>query len=319
MKLLKKCIKKPARFQRVFGISVDLFKVLVKRILPAWEQAESERKEREARKRKIGGGRKFVKSLDEMVAIVLLYYKTYMTQELIGEIVGLDQSNISRIIGRIGALIERAADPELSSYLSQAKADFAEIPVNQRVASWDAFLSKHPDLRMVCTDATEQQSFRPSDKENQKERYSGKKKRHGIKTQISVSKSGRILDISKTYPGRVHDKKVFATEQTGEKFPEKTAQLLDLGFPGAPKDHPNHYIILPNKRPPKQELTPYQKELNRAHSKRRVIVEHIISRIKKFKICSYLYRGDIAKYNQIFRSISALLNFRLRQASLAAQ
>src|SRR5271154_7338118 len=121
MKLLEKSIRKPARFQRFFGISIDLFKVLVRRILPAWTQAEFARKEREARKRKIGGGRKFVKSLDEMVAIVLLYYKTYMTQEFIGEIVGLDQSNISRVIARIGTLIEQAADPELSSYLAQAK------------------------------------------------------------------------------------------------------------------------------------------------------------------------------------------------------
>ena len=55
----------------------------------------------------------------------------------------------------------------------------------------------------------------------------------------------------------------------------------------------------------------WAKELNKAHSKRRVIVENVLSRIKKFRILSGLYRGDINDYNQVFRNVAALNNLKL--------
>ena len=55
----------------------------------------------------------------------------------------------------------------------------------------------------------------------------------------------------------------------------------------------------------------WAKELNKAHSKRRVIVENVLSRIKKFRILSGLYRVDINDYNQVFRNVAALNNLKL--------
>lgn len=46
-----------------------------------------------------------------------------------------------------------------------------------------------------------------------KKHYSGKKKHHTLKTQVSVSSTGRVLDVSKTYPGSVHDKSIADQEQ----------------------------------------------------------------------------------------------------------
>jgi len=44
------------------------------------------------------------------------------------------------------------------------------------------------------------------------------------------------------------------------------------------------------------------------HSRKRVVVEHAIGKIKIFKICSDVYRGKNGKYNQIVRNVAALVN-----------
>jgi hypothetical protein len=51
-------------------------------------------------------------------------------------------------------------------------------------------------------DITEQEIQRPKDKKRKKDYYSGKKKRHTVKTQLMVNKEGEIL-----YKSRHHTKK----------------------------------------------------------------------------------------------------------------
>ena len=80
----------------------------------------------------------------------------------------------------------------------------------------------------------------------------------------------------------------------------------------SPKEkNPDHYIVLPTKKPKGKELSNLAKEHNKINSRRRVIAEHIISRLKKFRICGDRYRGFAKSHNQIIRNIAAILNFRL--------
>jgi len=178
-------------------------------------------------------------------------------------------------------------------------------------AGWHAFIQKYPDLKDTATDATEQQCYRSKNNDTQKKYYSGKKKLHTLKTQISVSMTGKIVDISDTYPGSIHDKSIIDQEKTLQKFPKRTCQRFDSGYQGILKENPDYYAIIPIKKPYKKELSPLFKEVNTSHSKRRIIVENVLSRLKKFKICKYTFRGRINTYRQTFRNISAILNFRL--------
>lgn len=312
MKLLEKLNTKPQAFQRILGLKKEQLQILVARMLPLWKSAEEKRKQRESRQRKTGGGRQYnLETLEQMVIMVLLYYKTYMTQEFLGWLLNLDQSNVSRLINKILPLIELAADPEFATYLAKAKEEFAKIPLHKRTGEWEKFLKKYPDLREVSTDATEGQCYRSADNATQEKYYSGKAKQHTLKTQISASPTGKILDASATVPGSIHDKKLIDQEESVKKFPEKTVQRFDSGYQGIKDKNPDHYIVLTIKKQRGQERSPLEKELNRANSKRRIVVEHALSRIKKFRVLSGLYRGAIAQYNTIFRSVVALLNFKL--------
>jgi hypothetical protein len=319
MKFLDNITKKPAVFQRTIGLTKEQFQKFVQQLTSVWEEAENLRKTRDGRQRSIGGGRSYkLLSLEHKLLVILLYYKAYFTQEFIGLMVGLDQGNISRLIQKMMPLLEQVADKELATYLTKAKEEYEKMPTSQKVNSWQEFIKKHPDLKDVATDATEQDIHRSEDYETQKEHYSGKKKRHTIKTQISSSRSGRILDVSASYPGSVHDTKIADDEQTVQKFPEDTCHRFDAGYQGIGSKNPDHYIVTPTKKPKGGELTPIEKEMNTANSKRRIRAEHTISRIKKFKICAHTYRGDVKNYNTIFRGVAAFMNFKWANSACAA-
>ena len=296
MKFLENLITKPKTFQRTIGLSIEQFKLFSNAIKEAWERAEQQRKSNRERKRKIGAGHPYKLNLEQLLFVTLLYYKAYLTQELIGVLVGLDQANVSRLLAKTRGIIELAADPELKTYLAKAKEEYDQIRPENRINDWAAFIKKYPDLKEASSDATEQQCHRSQDNEIQKKHYSGKRKLHTLKTQITASESGRVLDVTESFPGSIHDKKIMDQDKTIQKIHENTCHRLDSGY--------------------QEELSPFAKELNTVHSKRRVIVENVFSRFKKFKICKYVFRGPIKTYNQTFRNIAALLNFRLKNAAI---
>jgi len=308
LKFLDKLIKKEATLQRLFGIGPNQFRLLVKRTRSLWKKSERNRLERSNRSRAIGGGHPYkLESIEEKVAAVLLYYKQYPTQELLGLMIGIDQSAVSRLLKRMLPLLEQAADAEMKLYLEQLKENIQREPINNIME----FFSRYPDLKDVSTDATEQQCYRSHDYATQKEYYSGKSKQHTIKTQISVSRTGRILDVSKSYPGSVHDKAIIDKEKTIQKFDKRVPQRFDSGYQGLHNSNPDHYIIIPIKKTKNKELTALGKQHNQVNSRYRVIAEHAFSRLKKFRILSGVFRQEFELYNQIFRNIAAICNFKL--------
>ena len=168
-----------------------------------------------------------------------------------------------------------------------------------------------PEFADVVTDATEQQRRRPPSR-TQRRWYSGKKKRHTVKTQLTVNRQGRILHVSRSVPGRVHDYALFKRTGIARQFPAATSHALDRGYDGAGTDYPAHHVLVPvKKRRNHRRLTRAERRFNRLHARRRIIVEHVLSRVKKYQVLVQVYRHRIADYNRRFRNVSALINFRL--------
>lgn len=311
MKFLEQITRKEVRFQRFIGLNFKQLDLLTQKIEPLWHIAEYDRLKQKSRKRKIGAGHPYeLETIRDKIVTVLLYYKQYFTQEFLGEIVGIDQANISRLLKKMLPLVEEAADSELKNYLTQAK----EV-CKKRISTFEELIREFPDLRDLSSDATEQPVYRATNYDRQKKHYSGKTKQHTMKTQITTSANGRIVDVSDSYPGSVHDKTVIDQEQTIKKIDERVPHRFDSGYQGIATDNPNHYLIVPVKKPKNKELTALEKEHNRANSKRRVVAEHIISRLKKFRILSGIFRQPLNGYNQAFRNIAALINFKRNNPS----
>jgi hypothetical protein len=302
-------LKELQKLIKITGLRAEAFNILVSNMREPWEESEKKRLEREERKRKVGGGRpdKLI-DLRVKVAVTLVYYRQYFTQSVLAFMFRVNQSTMSRMIERMLPLIEKAADPKLKTYLSEAKEDM-ESP---KYGTWEEAIAAHPELKDVSIDATEQPCYRSQDYKTQEAHYSGKTKMHAIKYQATVSSdSGKILDISKTYNGKMHDKKIIDEEKTVEKLPKKTKKRADAGYTGIAKEHPDSNIILPIKKPKGGKLSEEAKQYNKENSKIRVKVENAFAFIKKFRICQLLFRQPLKIHNQIVRNVAALCNLQL--------
>jgi hypothetical protein len=132
-------------------------------------------------------------------------------------------------------------------------------------------------------DSTEQEIPRPENRRKRKSYYSGKKKKHIVKTQYMVNSDGIILHKAGHDHGRIHDYEIFKNKHP--TTPLQVKSVLDLGYLGVQNDFPTVKSVLPfRKKRKKGELSDEEKKHNRKHSKLRVIVEHTVSRIKKFGI-----------------------------------
>ncbi|MFN2108833.1 MAG: transposase family protein [Anaerolineae bacterium] len=147
----------------------------------------------------------------------------------------------------------------------------------------------------------------------QKQYYSGKKKRHTLKTQMVVGPDGEIMDVSETVPGSQHDKKLYDESGVGDQLDEDEAMMGDSGFQGIQKDHK---AVLPDKKPKGGELTDAQKKRNHRISQKRIVVEHTIAQVKTFRVLYHVYRHAREAYNDLFCIVAALVNRRIRRRPL---
>jgi len=154
---------------------------------------------------------------------------------------------------------------------------------------------REEEILELVVDATEQETER-----RKGTGYSGKKKRQTIKTQIAVTPQGVIKSVSRSIKGSVHDKKLY--DATRLYTTKKVKKRGDLGYLGTS-------MLIPFKKPKRGMLTAKQKRYNHQFSKARIIVEHVIAHLKKFRILSYRFRNAIYTYNLIFKNISGLRNF----------
>lgn len=105
---------------------------------------------------------------------------------------------------------------------------------------------------------------------------------------------------------------MFKKEQTARQIPQEVKVNLDKGYDGIKKDYPNLKVNIPFKKNRwKKVLTRSEVVFNHKLSSKRILIEHILSGMKKFRVLSEVFRGKTNHYNQDFRNIAALINFRL--------
>ncbi len=163
---------------------------------------------------------------------------------------------------------------------------------------------------IAFTDSTEQQIPRPVDNKRRNLYYSGKKKRHTIvKNQLMVNNRGYILHKVGYKKGRKHDYDVY--KKNHPVIPKQVVNVVDLGYLGAEKDVPEQLSALPYKKKRNQFLSDDEKEYNKIHSKKRIIVKHTISRLKKYRILADVLRNKLRKYNKVSDIVAGLINYRI--------
>lgn len=107
--------------------------------------------------------------------------------------------------------------------------------------------------------------------------------------------------------GKCHDFKIF--KKSGVKIFESIKALTDTGYLGLQKIHFN--TSMPKKKSKKMPLTCKDKLTNRELSSKRVLNEHVIGKIKRFKIISDKYRNRRKRFGLRFNLIAGIYNHEL--------
>ena len=129
-----------------------------------------------------------------------------------------------------------------------------------------------------------------------------------------VNSEGTILHKTGHDRGRIHDYEIFKNKHP-TTTPPQVENILDLGYMGVQNDYPTVKSVLPFRKKRKSELSDEEKRHNRKHSKLRIIVEHTVSRIKKFGIMGTKFRNKLGRYDHASDIVSGLVNFRIMRTN----
>jgi DDE superfamily endonuclease len=293
--------KRPLLFKSFTGITVQEFDdIYDKEITKKYTKYEIKRLSKSKdRERDIGAGRHFKLGIENRFLMILVYYRLYITYTLAGFLFDLDQSNICRDIQKIEGLV-RECIPIPQKIYSIAKRLKTLEEVEQYFPGFLAFI-----------DCTEQSIPRPIDNKRRERYYSGKKKRHTVKNQLMVNNRGYIIHKIDYKKGRSHDYDIY--KRNHPVTPKQVVNVVDLGYLGIEKDFPEQLSALPcRKKKNQQDLSQEEIEYNRIHAKKRIVVEHTICRLKKYRIMSDTFRNKLRKYNRISDIVAGLVNYRIK-------
>lgn len=304
--------RKPKHFQSFCGLSPEQFDQLLAEVIPVYEAQELAQKSGAERKRAIGGGRKFKLTIAERLLMTLMYYRLYVSYILLGYLFGLDDSNAGDEVRRRmqPVLLEVLPIPMQEQLFAPQAAQGKDSGTKpKRIQSLEELLRLHPEIKEVLIDATEQEVPRPSDKLKRKTRYSGKHKKHTLKTQVTASKN-LILHVSKSVDGCVSDLTLLRASGVMYQIPKEVKTRLDRGYEGVEDEYPHLQIEKPFRSQRNHHLTALGKAWNQVMSRCRVPIEHLLAKLEKFKLLAGEFRGHLSGYDDSFSVIAGLVNFK---------
>lgn len=152
-----------------------------------------------------------------------------------------------------------------------------------------------------------QPSRRSNVPKKRKSHYSGKKKQHTQKAQLIINQQTLEIIATAFAAGKQHDFKLFKENYSG--IVATIVCLGDSGYQGLQKIHQNSET--PTKKSKKNPLTPEQKARNQAISRQRIYCEHVIGKLKIFRILKERYRNRRKRFGLRFNLIASLYNMSL--------
>ena len=295
----------PSRFLAMTGYTHELFLEL----LPHFEHAHQTYLSKYNLKGKHrNNSRKFVlyqssplPTIEDRLIFILSFKKLNLIQEAQAAMFDMTQTQCNEFIHGLTTILEIA--------LSDAEA----MPATNEKQLIDILSIEDETNETLIHDGTEREIPRPKDSEEQKDNYSGKKKKHTLKNAVIINALCCVLFVSVTVNGSMHDKKIADLHYANAFAQLKKIITLwqDSGYQGfAPE---NVKTEQGTKKPKNQELTTEQKEMNKLISSFRVRVEHAIGSIKRYRIVKdeCRLRKNRYPYN-VFAICAGLHNFRLK-------
>ena len=284
----------------LIGITKHQFSKLCSTFEEAYHEIQQERvMSGEIKRIQKGGNHGNLDSFNKKLFFVLYYLKTYCTFDVLGFHFGFSSGHAHQHVERFMPVLQRSLE-KLNVLPKRA------ITTPKEVMELVEIYGK------IVIDGVECACVRPQSQEKQKERYSGKKKRHTVKALVISDLQKRVLFICCIVAGSIHDyalmKHVFDPRL---RWFDHIHVWLDLGFYGAIKDYGEKTRIhLPHKKRrksknnPNPELTAEQKRENKQQAATRIAVEHSIGGMKQFHCLMHRIRNHLDTFIDYFFYLS---------------
>jgi hypothetical protein len=125
-----------------------------------------------------------------------------------------------------------------------------------------------------------------------------------------VEKTKKVLVLTPTKHDRVHDKKMSDTFSVVTTIPHEVSILADTGLQGIQKQHPNTFML--KKRSKYYIFTESDRQWNRLISSTRIVVEHAIADIKRYKVATDIFRNKNGLDDTFMELSAGLWKYHLR-------
>ncbi len=289
------CLKRhsAATIKALFGLKPKVLAEVLFLVLPALEARRTKRLQKRAgRKRRYMAkdGRPREVQPFHKVLMCLLYVRHNTSHEVVGRMFGFSADTSENAFAEVLPLVRDLFPNEKWE---------CEKRYGRAQEKWTP-----TTVEKVIIDSFETPVRRPSNSERQKRLYSGKKKRHTLKTQIATDHRGGVLCVGKAHRGPQADIKVYEEDELSSVLKD-IPRLGDKAY--CDQKHPE--IVTPHKKPKGKELSEEQKTENKQLASQRVYVEHGIRRVKGFRIVRDEYRMAVGLFGAVTSAVVGLIQF----------
>jgi len=275
------------KVRALLGLTVASLSELLAKVLPELlHRRQAARSRRPGRQRAVGGGRRRQLKPYQEVLLTLIYLRHNVAHAGVGELFGVSADTSENTFHVVVFVLRDVCLTQRWDAEKQGK---------KGEPSWT------PDtVERALIDSFESPVRRPSRQALQKRVYSGKKKRHTLKSQVVTDAQGEILALDAGHRGPTADKRLYEQSTVEEHYPN-TQKQGDLAYQGIAG------VSVPHKKPKGGRLTEEQRAENRRLAAVRVHVEHGIRRIKGWRIVRDDYRLALGLFPLIASTVVGLV------------
>ncbi|RDL04489.1 DDE superfamily endonuclease [Streptomyces sp. HB202] len=295
------------RSQRITGLAPDVIAELVAEIGPLWHERHQAVLTSRPRRRAVGAGAKYKLVFIDRLLATLVHLRHATTHDVLACWFGVDRSTITRAIGEVRPLLaERGCTVAPDIRLRT----LAEV-IDHLGASGQTGI----------IDDTEVRVRRPAAGRKDREKFiSGKNKQNAVKSMVVTDAEGRLLFCSPAEPAScadiTHARKLGLVKLLADG--PAVEILADPGYQGLGAQTGGRVVTPPHrkfkKNPPEWHEEMHERQ-RKAHSSRRIRVEHGIGHLKNWRSLAR-HHGRREHMSDIIQSVAGLLSHQ--QAATAS-
>lgn len=236
--------------------------------------------------------------VEDKLFFILVALTNNLTQEVLANSFGMDQSRTSRWFDLLLSLLDETL--QRLGLQPARNSDGLKAQLRQ----------PRPDDDQVYLDASERPIGRSVDDEAQRHDYSGKQHQHTVKNTLLCLSDQEVIYLGPSYRGAIHDKRLAELDGFEFEASQELWVLQDKGYDGLLIERV--HTMQPFKARRNRPLTKLQKEFNQWVNQQRITIEHAISGIKRARMVKDLCRLARQMRDRVMQCCTALHNFRVR-------